>query len=100
MIAQDRLFQAIYQEFYRIAVALMNQQHPGHTLQPTALVVEAVVRLMNGQAIEKGPNRRYLFGAATRAMRQVLVDHHRKQRIRDGNRKRVPLDHALAYFAV
>jgi RNA polymerase sigma factor (TIGR02999 family) len=98
VIAQDRLFRAIYQEFYRMAVALMSDERPGHTLQPTALVGEAVIRLMNGNAIDKAPNRRYLFGAATRAMRQVLVDHHRKRKTRDGSRKRVPLDEALAYF--
>ena len=98
VIAQDRLFRAIYEEFHRIAVALMSNERPGHTLQPSALVGEAVVRLMNGQAIEKAPNRRYLFAAAARAMRQVLVDHHRKRKIRDGSRKRVPLDDALAYF--
>src|SRR5271166_2416791 len=95
VIAQDRLFRAIYEEFHRIAVALMIDERPGHTLQPTALVGEAVIRLMNGQAIDKAPNRRYLFGAATRAMRQVLVDHHRKRKVRDGSRKRVPLDEAL-----
>jgi len=96
--ARDRLFRAIYEEFHQIAVNLMSDERPGHTLQPTALVGEAVVRLMKGQAIEKAPNRRYLLGAAARAMRQVLVDHHRKRKIRDGSRKRVPLDHALDYF--
>jgi len=98
VIARDRLFRAIYEEFHQIAVTLMSNERPGHTLQPTALVGEAVARLLNGQAIEKAPNRRYLFGAATRAMRQVLVDHHRKRKTRDGSRKRVPLDDALAYF--
>src|SRR5271166_1206217 len=98
VIARDRLFRAIYEEFHRIAVALMGDERSGHTLQPTALVGEAVIRLMNGHAIDKAPNRRYLFGAATRAMRQVLVDHHRKRKVRDGSRKRVPLDEVLAYF--
>jgi RNA polymerase sigma factor (TIGR02999 family) len=98
LIAQDRLFRAIYEEIHQIAVFLMSKERPGHTLQPSALVGEAVVRLMNGHAIDKAPNRRYLLGAATRAMRQVLVDHHRKQKARDGRRKRVPLDEALAYF--
>ncbi len=96
--ARNRLFRAIYEDFHRIAVTLMRNERPGHTLQPTALVGEAVIRLMNGRAIDKAPDRRYLFGAATRAMRQVLLDHHRKRKIRDGSRKRVPLDEALAYF--
>jgi len=98
VIARDRLFRAIYEEFHKIAVALMSNERAGHTLQPTALVGEAVVRLMNGHAIDKAPNRRYLFSAAARAMRQVLVDHHRKRKIRDGSRKRVPLDEALDYL--
>ncbi len=98
MIAQDRLFRASYEEFHRIAVALMSDERPGHTLEPTALVGEAVIRLMNGHAIDRAPDRRYLFGATTRAMRQVLVDHHRKRKVRDGSRKRVPLDDALAHF--
>jgi RNA polymerase sigma factor (TIGR02999 family) len=96
--AQDRLFRAIYNEIYRIAVSLMSKERPGHTLQPSALVGEAVIRLMNGHVIDKAPNRRYLFGAATRAMRQVLVDHHRKRKLRDGSRKRVALDEALGYL--
>ncbi len=98
VIARDRLFRAIYADFYRIAVALMSNERPGHTLQPTALVGEAVVRLMNGDAIDKASDRRYLFGAAARAMRQVLIDHHRKRKVREGNGKRVPLDEALDYF--
>ena len=69
-----------YGQIHDIAVGLMNHERPGHTLQPTALVSEAVLRLINGHAIEKAPNRRYLFGAATLAMRQVLVDHYRKRR--------------------
>jgi RNA polymerase sigma-70 factor (ECF subfamily) len=97
-VARDLLFRAIYEEFHRIAVALMSNERLEHSLQPTALVGEAFIRLINGQAVEKAPNRRYLFGAATRAMRQVLVDHHRKRKGREGSRKRVPLDDALAYF--
>ncbi len=96
--ARDQLLRAIYEEFHRIAVSLMSKERPGHTLQPTALVGEAFVRLINGHAIEKAPNRRYLFGAAMRAMRHVLVDHHRKRKNHGGDLKRVPLDEALAFF--
>jgi RNA polymerase sigma factor (TIGR02999 family) len=97
-VARDRLFRAIYVEFHRIAVALMGKERQGHTLQPTALVGEAVIRLINGHAIERAPDRRYLFGAANRAMRQALVDHHRKRNTREGNLKRVPLDEVLAFL--
>jgi RNA polymerase sigma factor (TIGR02999 family) len=96
-VARDRLFRAIYGEFHRIAVALMSNERPGHTLQPSALVDEAVLRILAGQAIDKAPNRHYLFGAATRAMRQALVDHHRRRKARDGKLQRVPLDEVLAH---
>jgi RNA polymerase sigma factor (TIGR02999 family) len=98
-VARDKLFRAIYGEFHRIAVLLMGHERPGHTLQPSALVNEAVIKLLNGQAIERAPNRRYLFGAATKAMRQALVDHHRRRgaSIREGERRRVPLDEVLAF---
>jgi RNA polymerase sigma factor (TIGR02999 family) len=97
-VAMDRLFRAIYGEFHRMAEALMGRERPGHTLGPTALVDEAVLRLLNGKAVEKATNRQYLFGAASRAMRHALVDHHRRRRSREGKLKRVPLDEALLYF--
>jgi RNA polymerase sigma factor (TIGR02999 family) len=98
-VAKDRLFRAIYAEFHRIAEHMMGGERPGHTLQPSALVNEAVIRLLNGHVIDKAPNRRYLFGAATKAMRQALVDHHRKRDadMRGGEWKRVPLDEVLAF---
>ncbi|HKI17235.1 MAG TPA: ECF-type sigma factor [Isosphaeraceae bacterium] len=96
--AKDRLLRAVYGEFHRIADGLMRNERPGHTLQPTALVNEAVVRLLDGQTFEKAPNRRYLLAAAAQAMRRILVDHARKRNARNGQLKRVPLDEVLAYF--
>ena len=97
-VAMDRLFRAIYGEFHRMAETLMGQERPGHTLCPSALVNKAVLRLLNGHAVEDAPNRQYLFGAASKAMRQALVDHYRRRRTREGKWKRVPLDDALLYF--
>jgi RNA polymerase sigma factor (TIGR02999 family) len=96
--ARGRLLEALYGEFHRIADGLMRSERRGHTLQPSALVNEAVVRLLDGEAIEKAPNRRYLLASAAQAMRRVLVDHARKRKARDGRLKRVPLDDVLAYF--
>jgi RNA polymerase sigma factor (TIGR02999 family) len=96
--AKDRLLRAVYGEFHRIADGLMRRERPGHTLQPSALVNEAVVRLLDGQAFEKAPNRRYLLAAAAQAMRRILVDHARKRNARHGQLQRVPLDEVLAYF--
>jgi len=96
--AKERLLRALYGEFHRIADGLMRKERPGHSLQPSALVNEAVIRLLDGKAFEKAPNRRYLFAAAGLAMRRILVDHARKRRARDGSLKRIPLDDVLAYF--
>jgi RNA polymerase sigma-70 factor (ECF subfamily) len=96
--ARDRLVRAIYGELRHMAGGLMRHERPDHTLQPSALVHEALLRLLGGEALADVPDRRYLFAAAVRAMRQVLVDHARRRRAlkRDGRRVRVPLDRALA----
>jgi RNA polymerase sigma factor (TIGR02999 family) len=95
--AKERLVRAIYAELRRIAGGLMHHERPGHTLQPSALVHEALVRLLDGDVLADVPNRRYLFAAAAQAMRQVLVDHARRRRAakREGRLARVPLDAAL-----
>ena len=98
--ARERLVRAIYAELRRTAGGLMRRERPGHTLQTTALVHEALLRLLDGDTLADIPNRRYLFAAAAQAMRQVLVDHARRRhaRKRDGNRVRVPLNQVLAGF--
>ena len=95
--AQERLVRAIYAELRRIAGGLLRREEPGHTLQPSALVHEAVLRLLDGDALADVPNRRYLFAAAAQAMRLVLVDHARRRHAakRLGGRIRRPLDAAL-----
>jgi RNA polymerase sigma-70 factor (ECF subfamily) len=96
--ARDRLFEAVYGEFHQIAAGLMRGERPGHTLQPSALVHEAVVRLLDGEALKNAPNRRYLFAAAAQSMRRILVDHARKRNARNGQLRRVPLDLVLDEF--
>jgi len=98
--ARDRLLRAVYGEFHRIANALMRCERPGHALQPSDLVNEAVIRLLDGEAFKKAPNRQYLIGAAAGAMRQALVDHARKRDAdkRSGKCKRVSMDQVLGYF--
>jgi RNA polymerase sigma-70 factor (ECF subfamily) len=98
--ATERLVRAIYDELRRIAGGLMRREGPGHTLQPSALVHEALLRLLDGDALADVPNRRYLFSAAAQAMRQVLVDHARRRHAakRLGGRTRLPLDEALVAF--
>jgi RNA polymerase sigma factor (TIGR02999 family) len=99
--ARDRLVAAIYAELRRLAGGLMRHERPDHTLQPSALVHEALLRLLEGGALVEAPDRRYLFAAAARAMRQVLVDHARRRGAarRGGGSVRRPMDVALAYCA-
>jgi RNA polymerase sigma factor (TIGR02999 family) len=98
--AQDRLVGVVYGELRRMAAGMMSRERSDHTLQPTALVHEALVRMLDQDALRQAPNRRWLFAAAARAMRQVLVDHARTRSAakRAGDRDRVPLDEALAHF--
>jgi RNA polymerase sigma factor (TIGR02999 family) len=98
--ARSRLVEAIYAELRRMAAGMMRQERPDHTLQASALVHEALLRILSSDALAGAPHRRYLFAAAAQAMRQVLVDHARSRRAskRSGGRSRVPLDAALAGF--
>lgn len=73
--AGEELIGSIYAELRGLSGALMRRERPGHTLQPTALVHEAFLRLVQGDT--KWQSRAHFFGAAARAMRRILVDHAR-----------------------
>lgn len=87
----DRLFTATLSELQAIARRLMRSERPGHTLQPTAIVNEAYVRLV-GRELQL-QSRTHFYRVAVRAMRQVLVDHARRRGAakRGGKQKPVPL---------
>lgn len=91
--ALDNLLPAIYGELRQMAAAQLAREKPGHTLQPTALVHEAWLRLMTSAPGDL-TNRRYFFGAAAEAMRRILVESaRRKQRLKRGGRwQRIPLE--------
>jgi RNA polymerase sigma factor (TIGR02999 family) len=74
--ALEKLLPLVYDELRRRAGAYLRAERAGHTLQPTALVHEAYLKLVGGDAIE-WKDRAHFFGVAARAMRQVLVDHAR-----------------------
>jgi RNA polymerase sigma-70 factor (ECF subfamily) len=76
---RERLLTAVQRELRRIAAAYMRRERPEHTLQPTALVNEAYMRLTNEGAV-RWENRGHFFGIAARLMRQILVDYARKHR--------------------
>ncbi|MBX3745846.1 MAG: RNA polymerase subunit sigma [Verrucomicrobiae bacterium] len=72
------LFPIVYEELRRLAAQKMAREAAGHTLQPTALVHEAWIRLVGGDA-PTFHNRAHFFGAAAEAMRRILVEHARRR---------------------
>lgn len=93
--AAEQLLPLIYTELHALAAQRMSREAPGHTLQATALVHEAYLRLVKGTD-QKWQSRAHFFAAAAEAMRRILVEHARgKRRLkRGGDAKRVDLDHA------
>jgi RNA polymerase sigma-70 factor (ECF subfamily) len=74
--ALDELMPLIYRELHKLAKRHMMQQEPGHTLQTTAVIHEAYLKL-GGRSDKNWENRAHFFGVAAKAMRHVLVDHAR-----------------------
>jgi RNA polymerase sigma factor (TIGR02999 family) len=93
--ALDRLLPLVYHELHAIAARYLRREKPGHTLQPTALVNEAYLRLV-GQREVTWQNRAHFFGVAASMMRRILVDHARAHRAekRAGGLARVTLNEA------
>jgi RNA polymerase sigma-70 factor (ECF subfamily) len=91
--AAAELAPLIYQELHRLAAACMRRERPEHTLQPTALVNEAYIRLV-GQRDVRWQNRSHFYGIAARVMRRVLLDYARKRQSgkRGGQQKKVEFD--------
>jgi RNA polymerase sigma factor (TIGR02999 family) len=91
--ALDELMPIMYGELHRVARAFMSRQQSGHTLQPTALVNEAYIRLF-GDLEPQLANRAHFMALMSRIMRQVLVDHARSAAAakRGGSEPHVPLD--------
>jgi RNA polymerase sigma factor (TIGR02999 family) len=82
--ASEQLLPLVYNELRNLAAARMLQESAGHTLQPTALVHEAWLRLA-GDGRQNWKNRAYFFAAAAEAMRRILVEHaRRKARLKHG----------------
>ena len=91
--ARDALMPLVYEELRRRASAYLRRERPDHTLQPTALVHEAYLRLAGQQRVA-WQNRAHFFGLAAQMMRRILVDHAREHRRakRPGAAVRVALD--------
>ncbi|TWT93287.1 ECF-type sigma factor [Stieleria varia] len=97
---KEQLFVGLQDELRQMAAALMRRERADHTLQATALVNEACLKLLDSSAIGNATDRRYFFGMANRAMRQILVDHARKRQTnkRGGDYQRGSLDIVLDNF--
>jgi RNA polymerase sigma factor (TIGR02999 family) len=94
--AADELLPLVYEELRLLAAQKLSHEKPGQTLQATALVHEAYIRLVGNEA-GGWKNRRHFFLAASEAMRRILIDNaRRKTRLkRGGNQHRVDLDDAV-----
>jgi RNA polymerase sigma factor (TIGR02999 family) len=95
-VAAEQLLPLVYDELRRLAAARLADEFPGQTLQPTALVHEAYVRLVDVKQAQAWESRGHFFAAAAEAMRRILVDAARRKRREKhgGDRKRVSLDAA------
>lgn len=91
----DRLLPLVYAELHRMAARYLRRERVDHTLQPTALINEAYLRLVDSSVVT-WENRVHFFGIAARVMRRILVDHARQHQAgkRGGAVEKVPIDAA------
>jgi RNA polymerase sigma factor (TIGR02999 family) len=96
--AAEQLLPLVYDELRRLAAQKIVQEKPGHTLQATALVHEAYVRLVDVDKAKHWNSRGHFFAAAAEAMRRILIEQARRKRRtkRGGECRRIALDDALA----
>lgn len=94
--AEEKLIPIVYKELRRLAAHYLREERPDHTLQPTALVHEAYLRLAKIQGID-WQGRSHFFATAAGVMRRILVDHarHRDANKREGFRDAIALEEAL-----
>jgi len=92
--AAEQLLPLIYDELRKLAAAKLAQEKPGQTLQATALVHEAYIRLVDGDRVKQWDSRGHFFAAAAEAMRRILVDRAREKgrEKRGGKVKKVNID--------
>jgi RNA polymerase sigma factor (TIGR02999 family) len=95
--AAEQLLPLVYDELRRLAAEKLAQEKPGQTLQATALVHEAYLRLVDVDQAHHWDSRGHFFAAAAEAMRRILIDQARRKRRakHGGGRQRVSLDEAL-----
>ncbi len=96
--ALSQLMPVVYQELRKIANSYLRNERASHTLQPTALIHEAYMRLID-QSLPQWQNRKHFYGVAAQLMRQILVEHARAQasQKRGGGAQKIALDETLNY---
>ena len=97
--AGEQLLPLVYEELRKLAASRLAKEKPGQTLQATALVHEAYLRLVDGDKVQHWNSRGHFFAAAAESMRRLLVEQaRRKKRLRHGgNHHRIDLDSELAF---
>jgi RNA polymerase sigma factor (TIGR02999 family) len=95
--AAEQLLPLVYDELRKLAAQKMAHEKPGQTLQATALVHEAYMRLVGGENPQRWEGRRHFFAAAAEAMRRILVENARRKKgaKHGGHHARIDLDEAL-----
>jgi RNA polymerase sigma factor (TIGR02999 family) len=98
--AAEQLLPLVYDELRKLAAVRLAQERPGQTLQATALVHDAYLKLVDSDKAQHWNSRGHFFGAAAEAMRRILVDQARRKQAhkRGGQGRRVPLDAADVGF--
>lgn len=96
--APEKLLPVVYDELRKLAAGYLKNERPGHTLQATALVHEAYIRLVDWEKVS-WQNRAHFFAVAAQVMRNILVDHARRKRseIHGGNLQKLALDEAISF---
>jgi RNA polymerase sigma factor (TIGR02999 family) len=96
-MSEESFLKELYQELRRLACQILANERPGHTLQPTALINEAYLKMRASYPqVLAAKNKREFLACAAEAMRRILVDQARSKKAikRGGNKRRVPLDEA------
>lgn len=95
--ALDQLVPLVHAELHRLARHYMGRENPGHTLQTSALINEAYLRLVDQQNVP-WQNRAHFFAVSAQVMRHILIDHARRHAYakRGGGARKVPFDEAVA----
>jgi RNA polymerase sigma factor (TIGR02999 family) len=96
--ALDQLMPVVYQELRKLASSYLRDERPDHTLQPTALINEAYLRLVK-QDFPEWQSRKHFYGVAAQLMRQILVEHARARLTakRGGGARNLPVNEAINF---